>query len=247
MLPLLAEAQDLSVKETLRDIGRAQMFRRDVFRRGRAPLLPGEQQALVDELSIVGLGAPVGDEVTIDIPSATLKGRPEIYRPLLRLLENGPLNVAEVQRSEGLVGHPLAEVVQTVALLVAGGYALPRLPQGASAAARGTARALNLALAEINACGGELGQLAAPAVGTAIPVAVLETFIVEPLLAGRPADTEALIDHVQTRLARRRVEVKQNGQPVTEPEAAQRIIAEAVRDTLDRRVPAFRQLGILDG
>jgi hypothetical protein len=34
---------------------------------------------------------------------------------------------------------------------------------------------------------------------------------------------------------------------VTEPEAAQRIIAEAVRDTLDRRVPAFRQLGILDG
>jgi hypothetical protein len=38
----------------------------------------------------------------------------------------------------------------------------------------------------------------------------------------------------------------QDGQPVTEPEKARRIIADIVRTTLTQRGRAFRLLGILD-
>jgi hypothetical protein len=128
------------------------------------------------------------------------------------------------------------------AMLVAGGYALPQLPLGAST----TARALNLAVAEHNACGGELGCLVAPAVGGAIPVGLVEHFIVGAILEDQSCDVNQLADRVITQLARGGRAVMQDGQPVTEPEKARRIIADIVRTTLTQRGRAFRLLGILD-
>src|SRR5208282_90087 len=125
-VPLLAEAGDIYLRETLRDLGCAQTFRRDLYRRGTAPMLPREHHALVEGLVIAGLGAPTGDEITIAVPAGNLTGRPEIYRPLLAMLENSPVSVAEAQKSEGLAGRPLTEVLQAVAMLVTGGYAAPR-------------------------------------------------------------------------------------------------------------------------
>jgi SAM-dependent methyltransferase len=246
-VPLLAEADDVYLRETLRDIGCAQTFRRDLYRRGIAPMLPREHHVLLEELAILGLGAPIGDEITIAIPRGTVTGRPEIYRPLLAMLDNGPVSIAAAEKSEGLSGHPLTEVLQAVAMLVTGGYAAPKLPNGASPTARRTARALNSAIIEANASGDNLNWLAAPAVGAAVPTAVMEGLIVGALLEGRPSDVEALTDHVLAQLARCGRTAQKDGQPVTDPVEARRIVADAVRTTLDRRVRAFRQLGMLDG
>src|SRR6516165_3516589 len=79
-------------------------------------------------------------------------------------LENGPVSTAQAQKSDDLAGRPLTEVTQAVAMLVAGGYAVPRLPQGASTTARRSAKALNLALIEANARGP--GGAAVPAVSS---------------------------------------------------------------------------------
>ena len=38
VVPLLAEARDPVLRETLRDLGCAQSFRRDVYRKGTAPM-----------------------------------------------------------------------------------------------------------------------------------------------------------------------------------------------------------------
>ena len=246
LLPLLAEAQDVYLKETLRDLGRAQTFRRDIYRRGHAPPLPGEHRAAVEALSIVGLGVPIKDEITFTIPQGTATGRPEIYRPLLAMLDEGPVSVAEARKSPGLAGCSQADLVQAVALLVAGGYALPQLPHGASTAARQTARALNLAIAEDNANGAGLTGLAAPAVGAAISAGVAESFIVGAILDGRPPSVDKLTDHILAQMERGGRTSQRDGKPVTDPLEVRRLTEDLVRSTLDRRARAFRLLGILE-
>jgi SAM-dependent methyltransferase len=244
--PVLAEAQDLYLKETLRDIACAQSFRKDLYRRGVTPLLPGEYRALSDALSIVGLGQPIEDEIKFPTPTGSVVGQPEIYRPLLAMLEKGPVSTKEAQNLKELAGRPEPEVMIAFAMLVAGGYALPRLPQGGSPSARQTARTLNLAIAESNACGGEFGCLAAPVVGGAIPIGLIEHFVVGAILEDRSSDADHLADRVMTQMARGGRRVQQNGQVVTDQAAARRIIADNVRATLDQRGPVFRLLGILD-
>jgi SAM-dependent methyltransferase len=246
VVPLLAEEHDVYVRETLRDLGCAQPFRRDVYRRGIAPLLPVEHGALVEALSIVGLGVPIKDEITFTIPTGTVTGQPEIYRPLLAMLDNGPLTIPQAHKSSGLAGRPLPEAVQAVAMLVAGGYALPLISHGNSTPGRRTARALNRLIVETNACGGELGWLAAPAAGAAIPAGLMEGFIVGALLDGRPSDIEPLTGHILAQLARCGRTTQQDGKPVTDPVKARQIVADVVQTTIDRRTRAFRQLGILD-
>ena len=46
--PILAETRDPNLRETLRDIGCAQTFRRDVYRKGIAPMPAAEQQMLLE-------------------------------------------------------------------------------------------------------------------------------------------------------------------------------------------------------
>jgi hypothetical protein len=103
-----------------------------------------------------------------------------------------------------------------------------------------------LAIAESNACGGEFGCLAAPAVGGAIPVGLVEHFTVGAILEDRSSDADDLADRVMTQLARAGRGVQQNGQVVTDQAATRRIIADNVRTTLDQRGRVFRLLGILD-
>ncbi len=59
MTPILGETRDPYLRETLRDIGCAQSFRRDLFRKGIAPLPAAEQQNLVEGMSI-GRARPAG-------------------------------------------------------------------------------------------------------------------------------------------------------------------------------------------
>ena len=48
LVPILAEIRDPLMRETLRDIGCAQAFRRDVYRKGIAPMPLPEQQAMLE-------------------------------------------------------------------------------------------------------------------------------------------------------------------------------------------------------
>jgi hypothetical protein len=56
---ILGETRDLYLRETLRDLGCAQAFRRDVYRKGVAPMPAPEQQVMMEAMTLVGLGQPV--------------------------------------------------------------------------------------------------------------------------------------------------------------------------------------------
>jgi SAM-dependent methyltransferase len=246
--PILAETQDIVLRETLRDIGCAQGFRRDVYRKGMAPVPVAEQQATLEAFVFAGLGMATPDGGPgFATPMGTVTGRPEIYAPLLAMIDAGPLSFRQARESPALAGRPLVEAMQAAALLVAGGYAHPMLPEGGTAAGRDAARRLNLAIARANANSAELPRLAAPAIGSAIGADMLETLVVGELLAGRPADAGTLADELVAVLARSGRNVQRDGAPVTEPVEARRVVADAVHTMIEKRLPVLRGLGVLDG
>jgi SAM-dependent methyltransferase len=245
--PILAEVRDPHLRETLRDIGNAQAFRRDVYRKGLAPMPAAEQQAMLEAMTLVGLGLTVPEGgATFATPIGSVTGRPEIYQPLLELLDSGPLSVSRVREAPAFAGRPLVELLQAFTLLVSGGYAHPLMPDGGTAAAREASRRLNQAIVRANGNAADLPRLAAPAIGSAVGTDILETFVVGELLAGRSADVEPLTTEVLATLGRSGRSVQREGKPVIEPTEARQIVLDAIRTVIERRVPILRTLGVLD-
>ena len=90
-------------------------------------------------------------------------------------------------------------------------------------------RRLNLTIARANASAADLPRLAAPAIGSAIGVDILETLLVGELLAGKPADVGALAAELVGMLGRSGRSVQRDGKPVTRCQAETlRIVTEAV-------------------
>jgi SAM-dependent methyltransferase len=244
--PLLGETRDQVLRETLRDIGCAQTFRRDVYRKGLAPLHAVEQQVLLDELTLVYTGLPVPEAgVTFAAPIGNVTGRPEIYQPLLARMETGPLSVREARELPPFAARPLAELMQAFTLLISGGYAHPLLPGRGTPAGHEAARRLNLAIVAANAVGADMPRLAAPAIGSAIGIDLLETLLVGELLGGRSHDVDALANVMVGTLARTGRSVQREGKPVTDPTETLRIVTEATRRSLETRLTILQGLGVL--
>jgi SAM-dependent methyltransferase len=247
MAPILAETRDPFLRETLRDLGCAQGFRRDVYRKGLAPMPAAEQQVLVESLVLAGLGmVPPDGGPTFATPIGNVAGRPEVYQPLLAMLDAVPLSIRAAQELPAFADRSLVELMQAFALLVSGGYAHPMLPDGGTAAGRETGRRLNQAIARANADAADLPRLAAPAIGSAVGVDMLETMVVGVVLAGRPADVDPLVTEVLAVLARGGRSVQRDGIAVTDPVEARQIVSDAIRTMIEKRFPVLRRLGVLE-
>ena len=245
--PLLAESKDLRLRETLRDFGSNQSFRRDLYRRG-TPLLPmAEHHQQLDGVTLHWTGQPTAGDITFATPLGSMTGNAEAYRPLLDALESGPLSFAQARTIEPFASRPMVELLQAVALLISGGYAHPGMPDGASAEARQAACRLNRAVGDANTVGGEMGRLVSPILGTALTVDVTETLVVGALLGGHPAEATSLTAVLEAQLRRGGRTMQKNGLPVTDPTEATALTAAVVRHILDNRAPLLRRLGVLEG
>ena len=123
--PILAETQDVRLRETLRDLAAATSLRRDIFCRGPLQLASAEQVRLAGSLAFISLGAPAQAEITFTLPAGEVTGRPEVYGPLLEALAKGPVTVGEAQKLGGSGERSLIETIQAFIMLVAGGHAAP--------------------------------------------------------------------------------------------------------------------------
>ncbi len=245
LIPLMAEVKELTLRETLRDFGSGQGFRRDLYRRGVAPMSAAEHQQMLLDMTIAPTGLAPGDQVTISTPLGQLTGRPEIYRPLLAMLEQGPLTVRKAQSTDPFAGRNLLELLQAVTLLIAGGFCHPMLPDGLSAGARESTARLNAAIAHINGHGGDLSRLALPAFGSAMTIDLLETLAIGEMIAGNPSDIPNLASAVAAGLARSGRSVQREGQVVTDPTQAREIITAVLGNMMERRLPVLRMLGVV--
>jgi hypothetical protein len=242
---LLGEAPDRVLRETLRDFASAQGFRRDLYRRGLAPILLNEQQILLNELTIASTGQIVPDPITFSTSIGTVTGRAEIYLPLFDMLARGPVSVRQARETEAYAGRPLQQLLQAITLLMAGSFAHAVLPGGESAPTRQATMRLNLAIAAANGLGDELPRVVAPLIGSVLQVDLLETLMVADLLSGRPDDTDSLVASALSGLERSGRAMQRDGKPVTDPAEIRTMAAEVVQRFLELRVPVLRSLGVL--
>ena len=244
--PILAETRDPILRETLRDIGCAQAFRRDLYRKGTAQMPPAEQQATLEAMTLISLGLTVPEGgATFATPIGQVTGRPEVYNPLFEQLAQGPVNLRQMRESAALGSRPLIELLQALTLLVSGGYAHPMLPEAVVASGGPAARALNGVIARANMSGTDLPRLVAPVIGSVMQADVLETMVVGEIMSGQPPEVDPLATEVLALLARSGRNVQREGKPVTDPAEARGIVANVIRNTLERRLPVFRSLGVV--
>lgn len=241
MIPLLAETHDLPLRETLRDLGAARGFRRDLYRRGLVQLAQPEQISLLEALWFTAAAALPDGEVTFTTPIGTLSGRPEIYQPLLAVLRAGPADLTALRQAEP--ARPMGELVQALALLTHGGFIHPMLPH--PEAGRAGAQALNQRIAHANDMGLAMPQLVAPAIGSVLAADVLETIVVGRLLAGAAPDAASLAADAVALLHRSGRTLQRDGHPIEEPEALRQHATELVRALLGPRAALLRSLGVL--
>jgi hypothetical protein len=184
--------------------------------------------------------------MTFTTPIGTVTGLPEVYQPLVAMIDAGQVSLRDAKASPAFANRAMVELVQAVTLLMSGNHAHPMLPDGGSPAARDACRRLNQAIARYNASGTDLTQLVAPAIGSSIGADVLETLLVGELLAGRTAEVDPLTTEILAVLARGGRSVQRDGAPVADPVEARRIVTDAVGNVLEKRQPLLRRLGILD-
>ena len=244
--PLIAETRDLRLRETLRDLGSAQSFRRDIYRRGTPGLPMSEHHRLLDDVTLHWTGQPATADIVFTTPLGTITGNPEAYRPLLTALEVGPLSIRQARAIVPFSGRPLVELLQAVALLMAGGYAHPGLPNGEGRDARLPAAGLNRMIAAYNSDGADMLRLASPIMGTAITADVTETLLVGALLAGQPAEVASLTEGLIAQLRTSGRTLQKDGQAMANPAEAADIATTIVRHVLDKRAPLLLRLGVLD-
>ncbi len=89
MLNMMRETRDPRLREVLRDIGSAQGFRRDVFRRGANPPSQAEHIEMLDAIRIVGLGRKVEGEIRSACHWARFRANPKSTRRCSRCCGRG--------------------------------------------------------------------------------------------------------------------------------------------------------------
>lgn len=214
---------DTALRETAKDIARNQTLRRDIYQRGARPLAPAEhRQALQAQRFIALPGAPAGGSLRFDTRIGPIDGPAEMFSPLLGALAGGqPASFGSLLALPAYAGHG-GMLNQACQMLLWAGHLHPCLP----AADAAPAQALNRALWRAAAAGHGHGWLAAPALGSGLPVArpamlAAHALDLDPSLRG-----EALLGAVRA----------------LDPEAADAgWLAGFERESL----PAWRRLGVL--
>jgi SAM-dependent methyltransferase len=247
MTKLLTEAADPVLRETLRDMGLAQSFRRDVYRRGMLPLMGPEHLRLFDEVELVWTGRVPEDPISLTSPLGQVTGLSEIYGPLMKMIIADNQTIGALRQSETFAKRLPLDLSQAVSLLIASGYVHPALPREVCANARAGTDRLNAAICALTADGSEIPRLAGATIGTEVGTDLLEVLVVREKLSGALMEIEGLTNRVLTALTQAGRSIQQDGKPVQEMARARELVRESVKLTLERRLPILERLGVIAG
>lgn len=192
-IQLLAEIPDRALRETVRDFCVNRQFRRDYWLRGQRRLASVEQHERLRQERVV-LTTPraaVGDSVTGAHSKLTLL--PEVYGPILDLLaDHAPRSLEQIEQAlEGRMEG--GNLVTAIMVLMGQGALATAQSQADVDLATPTCRALNRKILERARATDEIGFLACPTTGGAVPAPRMQQLFALASLSGeaQPADWAA--------------------------------------------------------
>lgn len=245
MMSLVTAATDPVLRETLRDFGLAKSFRRDIYRRGVLPMPSAEQIRLVDGIELVWTGRQAEDPIKLATPIGEVQGLPEIYTPLMAMLQEGARTIGSIRHDGRFARRPVADILQAVSLLISSDYINAALPSAVQASARASTDRLNAAIGAINADGGDIARMASAVTGAEVAADPLETLITREKLAGRPMEVDGLTDRLLAVLTQAGRSVQREGKPVQDADQARVMMRNSVETMVSQRLPLLARLGVV--
>lgn len=187
---LLAEISEPVVRETVRDYCLNQQFRRDYWIKGARRHTAIERAYALRQLRMILTTPPARVRYTVTGALGNAELQQAIYQPVIELMsDHRPRTLGELEQHFAAGKGPnLAQLAQMAAILVGSATMQVAQPDGAIAAARETATALNKHLLQKASLGDASGALASPvtAGGVMVPL-VSQLFLLASLRGARQA------------------------------------------------------------
>jgi hypothetical protein len=198
-LPAIAALQDTALRETAKDIARNQSLRRDLYQRAPHPLTVAEHRAALEALTLIALpGAPKKGALRFETRIGPVDGHAALFSPLLTALADGkPHRFRDLLKLPEYIGRGgfLNQAVQM--LLWANVLADGNVFVGDDGKTSPSARTLNRAIWRRAAAGFDYGGLAAPAIGSGLPVSRVHLLAAYALDQDSSLRGEALLKAIQ--------------------------------------------------
>lgn len=239
---LVRDTTDPVLQGMLRDLVTQRPLRRDLFRKGLAPVTRAEHDAALDGIRLIGLGKELVGGASVDVPVGQVGLDPDYYGPLVEVLAERPLTLSGIGAIHPELGRD--DVVASLALLAGGGYGAPEVVGWQDGGAPGRSRRLNEVLVAENALGREHGCLMAPALGSGVGVSYFEMLTQAARWEGVPSEVEPLADHVLASVQRQGRHLLEDGVAVEDQERARLLARATVTDAVARLDGPLAALGV---
>jgi SAM-dependent methyltransferase len=166
----LGQIADPLLNEMTRDMIVNRQFRRDIFVKGARRVNTAEtRERWLD--TRFALSAPAAEiDMTFETTLGKLQVRPDMYRPVIELLDHGPLSLRELLASAAASKFEWSGLLDALKVLVGHGELQPALPLESGAARAESARAFNAAVMARAKHTAELGYFASPVTGGGVRV-----------------------------------------------------------------------------
>jgi hypothetical protein len=234
----VAQISDHSLGETTRDMIIGRQFRRDVFVKGVASLrpLPARERWLDTRFALTTPADEI--DLTFDTALGTIQLRPDMYKPVIEVLDRGPMTVRELVASSPAAKLEWSGLLDAIKVLVGRGDLQPALPAENEAERAASARAFNAAVTALATDSEDLGYLASPVTGGGVRVDRLtQLYLQAKRDGGDPVATLAAI-------AERGGGIVDRNDNKLAPEEARAALADRVARTERRTIPLLERLGI---
>jgi SAM-dependent methyltransferase len=238
---VLDSVPDDTLRETVRDYFINQQFRRDIYVKGLRRMTPAEvlDQAATLPFVLLDRNAPPPAKVRTPMGEADLK--PEIYGPLLDVIAatHGDVRHGDLARDPRLSTLSAWQIWEALLILTAVGHLAPGSQSDTAEEDRLAAQRLNRAIVDRARFGQAMQAVAAPAIGSGVPLGWIEQLFLLALDQG----AEDPVAHVWAILDGQGQRLVVDGQAVEARDAnldALRDMHEAFRA---RCLPMLQELG----
>lgn len=171
---LVAEIPDRALAETIKDYGRNQVFRRDVFTRGAPRAGAPQLEAALGGMRF-GLARPrTSCRLQAPTPAGEVTLQPETYSPVLDALARKPMTFDELAQAPECAGRERARLRQAVFGLAALNNLLPALPAEGEDRRRESTDRFNRAVLAAPITGAGDTFLASPVLGMGLAVNLID-------------------------------------------------------------------------
>jgi SAM-dependent methyltransferase len=238
--PLVAQARDPVMRETLRDFAGNRGFRRDLFARGTAMLTTAEHRRLLSEMSFA-LAVP-RSRVTFKFtgPLFELTGQDRFYTPVADLLADKIASFDELLALREYGSDKMGMLLDCLALLVHSGQVFPVIMP----ADPEPARRFNRSVVENARAGRLYFSLASPVARTGIPIDDLGLLTLSAVFDGQ-GEIAAAARHALQTIKRMGRHPMKDGKLIEDDEKATRFLMENMKPVLEERLPIWRRLGAI--